>query len=222
MSLLWGKLLNLEFINSILLSFGISGFIVACLGTIAYFMHKKTELKTNVSQDDELKESDIEGFDDEIIKQTNERIMQEFMISSSIETKSSILIGTVGLIFVVFFSTGWNFYSELLIKNIFLSLPLTLGLTFLAVSFMTAFAIIRPRIRMKLLNPRKANNSFFDFNLDITKHQIKRNLIENFEYIENEGSKDLTNLGKSYKLFIIGVILLVTPWFFNSFEGFFT
>ena len=74
---------------------------------------------------------------------------------------------------------------------------------------------------MKLLNPRKANNAFFNFNLEETKYQIKRNLIENFEYIQKEVSNDLKLLNARYSLFIIGLIFLMAPWLYHGIKGFF-
>jgi hypothetical protein len=145
-------------------------------------------------------------FDDLIILQTNERIMQEIEISSSIETKANILLGVIGLIFTIAATVGLKFFIAIAKINIFLIFPLIIGGVFLIISFFCAFAIIRPRVKFRLVTPRKANNLLSHLPLRDVKYNVKYNLIENLEFMQNEGKKDLLYLRFGFTLFIIGLV----------------
>ena len=117
------------------------------------------------------------------------------------------MLGTTGLIFVILVSIGFTFFIEILKESILLIIPFVIGLVCLAVSFASSFAIIRPRIRLSLINPRRANNLLHDASIEEAKFQIKANLIENFEFIQRQGNQDYVLLTRSYGLFIAGIII---------------
>lgn len=135
------------------------------------------------------------------------------MISSSAESKANMMLGTVGLIFVILTSLGFTFFIGIFKESILLLIPSVIGLVCLAMSFASSFAIIRPRIRLSLINPRRANNSFHDTAIEETKFQIKANLINNLEFIQRQGNHDYFLLTRSYGLFIAGIIIFAIPIF---------
>jgi hypothetical protein len=67
-------------------------------------MERHLEHNNEKSDDKEIQDSLIDGFDDIIIKQINERLNQEFSNLSSLETKAGILIAAIAAILTITFT----------------------------------------------------------------------------------------------------------------------
>jgi|CXWL01.1.fsa_nt_gi predicted PurR-regulated permease PerM len=97
--------MNYEFLTSVVSSFGISIFLAIILIGVEksiQFMKKNNK----ESDKEEIKSTNFKNFDQEIIDLTRERLNQEIQISSAIETKAGILIGSIGVIFTIIISNG--------------------------------------------------------------------------------------------------------------------
>jgi hypothetical protein len=161
--------------------------------------------------DKEIKDSQIDGFDDVIIKQTNERLNQEFSNLSSLETKAGILIAAIAAILTITFTgLGITQIVTLVKQNFYGFIPVIVSVAFFALSFVIPLVIIIPRTKLELLDPRTINNELYqENNLDEVKKQIKHNLITSFEEIEKIRNKETFAIKCSFIFLGLGSLCLI-------------
>ncbi len=191
------------FVIVVFITFGVSLWII------------RYQTKKITYDEPDIAESTTLGFDDIIIDQAKERISHELSISQSMETKASVLVAYVGVIGTLVISNLWNTYLEIFKKDFFLSFLFIIGATFLIISLISALFIIKPRIRLHLLNPINTNNAFVRESLNESKDQIKKNLLKNFYEIRKEVLRDTRYISGSFWTSIIGSILLVIPFIYK-------
>ncbi len=184
--------------------------------------HAKINGEPNMQETEKsqnLRDPMFKDTDDIIIQQTNERIMQDIAVSSSFEVKASIMLGIIGVIFTIMASVGLPSFITLTTKNVYFLIPLVLGFSLLAIAFCLAFAIVKPRDRLKLLTPRKINNASWDLSSSDMKYHIRHNLIRSSEFIEKELVKDGLYLKSSIGFFISAIGTLSIPLLFQLYIG---
>lgn len=210
-----------DLVISSLISFAISGFIAIILKVIGR-IHNVQSGKNRLPND-EIKDSKIDGFDDEIIKIASDRINQELHLSSSSETKAGVLMGAIGIIFSILFTNGIEIYFEIIKETNLMSIPLIIGLTFLIVSFVAFSLILKPGTKLILPSPRKANNEMTKYStLEDVKKELKKELIKISEETRVKTEKDVLKLIAGFHLFWIGMILISIPIIYSSVMKFLT
>jgi len=170
--------------------------------------------KSHNFQDDNIEDSNIEGFDDVIIEHTKERISQELSNFSSIETKAGIIIAaTAAIITFILTPSITSIYAEAIKTKWELIFALVVGISGFAVSFGTALSLVIPRKKLDLLDPKKLNNKFNELEIDEIKRQIRHNLIEGFEDLQKERNKETWTLLYSFIMMGIGSIGFLIIYF---------
>lgn len=176
-----------EFLISFILSLGISCIIILILRCIGCIIHESKLDKVDMSENNPTNSS-IPGFNDEIIKLTNERINQEIQISNAIEMKAGIIIGSIGTFSAIFISVLFvneNFlkvYLDFFKQSFLFAIPFIIGSGFLVAAFVASQMVLIPRVKLKLTNPRRANNFLAGLNtIEEVKQEIKEQSIEFLE-----------------------------------------
>lgn len=168
--------------------------------------------KTN--ENNEIEDSEIEGFDDIIIHQTNERISQEFSNISSLETKAGILIGFIAAMLTIILSNPvTNMFREHINKNFYGLIPAAFGILFFSVAFVIPLLVIMPRRKLALIDPRTINNELRKFELPEIKRQLRHNLIKTFEILENERNKEISAVKSSFIFLGLGSLCFIIVYF---------
>lgn len=163
--------------------------------------------KTHDSEDNNIEDSTIEGFDDIIIENTRERISQELSNFSSIETKAGIVIAASAAIITFILTPSISSdYANSVMNNTWLIWPLVVGISGFAVSFGMALSLVIPRKKLDLLDPRKMNNEFNELQFKEIKRQIRHNLIQGFEDLQKERNKETWALTYSFIMLGVGAI----------------
>lgn len=128
-----------------------------------------------------------EEFDKVIIDLTRERISQEFDNVAADELKGSIIIGAaaaiIGITLTVSNYTKFLFSTSSQQFPTFLLSWIPLGL--IALSFLCGIVLVYSREKIRLIKPRETNNDYSEFSPNDLRKQLKKELIENFEFIEN-------------------------------------
>jgi hypothetical protein len=207
--------MGFEFLISIFISFGISSIIALFLCIMIYFIHKDKQTEIVMSEND-FNDSSVPGFNDEMIKLTYERINQEIQISNAIETKAGILVGSIGTFSAIFISILFvnvdflDLYFDFFKKSFLFMIPFIIGSGFLIAAFVASIMVLTPRAKLKLANPRDANNFLATLN---TANEVKRDLKEKLicflEESIDETRKDAKTLRGAFVSFGIGIVILL-------------
>lgn len=180
-----------------------SNWVQALKMKIAKIKDKHDKAKLPNSEDDGIEDSNTQGFNDVMIEHTKERITQEFSNFASIETKSGIAIAIgVAVLTLILSSSSLSTYQEAFIAHTTaFFFCLGLGVFGFSIFFGLMTIIIIPRKKLDLLDPRKMNNDYNEFDLETIKRQIRHNLIQSFENLQKECRKETKNL-------LLGLIFL--------------
>jgi TRAP-type uncharacterized transport system fused permease subunit len=225
-------LLYYELISSTVQSFGIAIVIGLTLWGIGYMFRNKKD-KTDHEAANAISASNIDGFDDLIIELSNNKIMQELSIASSLRTNIGILLAFSGVILSVFFTSGWNKSLAILkdrasdafnhLENPILFVIMFLiiiflfcGLTFFITSIVIGIKHLFPRKKHTSIDLLQLNNDFANSNLQQSKFEIKKKVIEEFISIKKENDSARKSVRVTFALLALGVILLASILLFDS------
>jgi uncharacterized membrane protein YoaK (UPF0700 family) len=146
-----------------------------------------------------------------IYEQVKARYEFEHQRSSDLDTKSSGLVGWIGLIISILLAGGATLFSrqgeEQFTLTGFDLIVLIVLLSILMVSL--AFALMAYRIsHYKLVpKPRHLADSYWNGSHDNTLWQITRALIRATEFNEKENNKKVFRVQTSWMLFLVGIVL---------------
>ncbi len=174
-------------------------------------MERHPEHDDEKSDNKEIKDSQIDGFDDIIIKQTNERLGQEFSNLASVETKASVLIvATAAILSMIFTGSLLTTINTHIEHNYYGLIPAAFASAFFALAFVIPLIVLFPRTKLELLDPRTINNELCEKDdLEEVKRQIKNNLITSFEEIEKIRNKENLAIKLSFLFLGIGSLCLI-------------
>lgn len=189
-------------------------------------LRKTGELHTTHQVSEELdydiKDSNINGFNELMIDVTKQRIAQELAIFTSLRIRAGIAMAAAGIILnlMVFFlfdfvslRTTKIFELTVLNQNLLFVYWVTLisgilSMIFLFVSVIAAFFILVPRKKLGFIDPKQMNNILFEQPLNKSFQTIKSKLMGDLKLLQEENEDVEDSIKVVLKLLIFGVISL--------------
>lgn len=221
-----------ELILAVTKSFGITIIISLIIWGIGYmFRNKKHKILEEVNNS--VSESNVDGFDDLIIELSNNKIMQELSIASSLRTNVGIMLAFSGVILSIFLTIGWNKSLTILkertmdafshLENPILLMVMSAimvfllcGLTFFITAIVLGIRTLYPGKKCDSLDLLHLNNECANSDLKLSKFEIKKKMIGELTVIKKENESARKWVRVAFALLSIGVILLALILLFDS------
>jgi len=148
-----------------------------------------------------------EDFDKIIIDLTRERISQEFDNVAADELKGSIIIGAVAAIIGIVLTVHdyLKFLVTTFTQPLYIETVMWIPLMLIAAAFLCGAVPVYSRLKLRLIKPRETNNDYSHLNPTGLRKQLKKELIENFEFIENKRKQNWFYIDTGFILLIFGV-----------------